>query len=133
MREQDYSEKRKYARLDIRSRVNISIMETPEGERPVDRFQAIGENIGVEGIKLNTSEQLDTGMVLDLEIYMPGQKEPISLEGEVRWCNPAGTGEDGEKTYDVGVKFLDVDKNHVLMLIKYLCGNLGENEHHLHL
>ena len=126
-------ERRKYARLDIRSKVNFSIIDMPEGERPVDRFHAIGKNIGVEGILLTSSEQLETGMILDLEVFMPDTREPVYLEGEVRWCSPAGKDDSGEEKYDIGVKFLDVDKKHVLMLIKYLCGNLGPEGHHMNL
>ena len=125
-------ERRKYARLDIRSKVNFSIIETPEDETPPDRFRAIGKNIGVEGILITSDEELDTGMILDLEIYFPDKTGPVYLEGEVKWCKPL-KGDDEKGKYDIGVKFLAVDKNHVVMLVKYVCGNLDGEDHHLKL
>lgn len=121
------SDKRKYARLDLMSKVNFIVIETGGGEAPANRFRAVGKNIGVEGILFTADKELPKGTVIDLEIFLPGRADPVYIEGEVMWC--ASVKQRGKKKmeYDIGVKFLTMDKNHVLLLIKYVCGELAED------
>ena len=49
------------------------------------------------------------GDILDLEIYVPSAKEPIHMEGVVRWCNRCIKG----KKYNTGVKLTSVEGNPV--------------------
>ena len=119
-------EKRKYARLDIRSKINFSIKETPNKETPQKRFRGIGKNIGAEGLLFSCDKQLNKGTLLALEILLPKKTDPIYISGEVRWCKEKTSSDNN--TYDIGVKFSSINKNHVLMLIKYVCGNLSVDE-----
>ena len=121
-----FQEKRKYARLDIRSKINFSIQETPEKETPLERFRGIGKNIGAEGLLFSCDKKLATGTLLDLEIIFSKKPDPIYLTGKVRWCKEIGDSE--KKTFEVGVQFSSINKNHVLLLIKYVCGNLSVDE-----
>jgi len=121
-----FQEKRKYARLDIRSKINFSIQETPDKETPKERFRGIGKNIGAEGLLFSCDKKLGEGTLLDLEILFPEKTDTIFISGEVRWCKE-NTSSD-KNTYDIGVKFSSINKNHVLLLIKYVCGNLSVDE-----
>ena len=129
MGDKGFIEKRKYARLDIRSKVNFSIKETDKDGKELisDRFRAIGKNIGVEGILFTCNKEIKPGTVLDLEIFFPDREDPVYIQGEVKRCVPAKE----ESEFDIGLQFLSVDKNHVLMMIEYVCGKLGNDEHHL--
>ena len=125
------SEKRKYARLNLGSKINFSIVEIGKDAIPSKRFRAIGKNIGVEGILFEADKPLETGTILNLEIFLPDRKDPVYIEGEVRWCKQTNQGKDKSITFDIGVKFLTVDKEHVISLIKFVCGSLGDDSHHL--
>jgi len=133
MDDKGFIEKRKYARLDIRSKVSFSIIETNKDGKELitDRFRAIGKNIGVEGILFICDKELTPGTTLDLEIFFPKRKDPVYIKGEVRRCGPVKDGEQEAGQFDVGLKFLTVEESHVLMLIEYVCGKLGTDEHHL--
>jgi len=122
------SEKRKYARINISSKINFSIIETDEDEAPSKRFRATGKNIGVEGILCTSDKELKPGTLLDLEIFLPEKIDPVYLEGEVRWCKLSGGKTKKSKLYDLGIKFLSIDKTHVLSLIKYVCGSLAADD-----
>ena len=126
------TDRRKYARLDLKSKVFVSILETDDNNPP-NKFEAIGNNIGVEGICFTSDQPLDPGMILDMEIVLPDSDEPISVEGKVMWCNPSPDPEGDCQTYDTGIQFLDIDKNHVKLMVKYVCGELGGKDHHLNL
>ena len=125
------SEKRKYARLNLGSKINFSLVEISESEIPSKRFRAVGKNIGVEGILFTADQELKTGTILNLEIFLPGRDDPVYIEGEVRWCREIKETKDDKNAFDIGIKFLTVDKEHVISLIKYVCGNLDGEDHHL--
>ncbi|KJJ84233.1 Type IV pilus assembly PilZ domain protein [Candidatus Omnitrophus magneticus] len=118
-------EKRKYARLNIQSKINFSVIETSENAAPRDRFRAIGNNIGVEGIMIISDKEIEPDTILNMEIFFKEKYDPVYIQGEVKRCLTITTGAHKGK-YDIGIRFLTVDKNHVLMLIKCLCGSLGE-------
>ena len=124
---ENVDEKRRYARLQLRSKINFSILETFEKEEsPLNRFRGVGKNIGVEGVLFTSDTKLEPGTALELEIYLPDKADPVYIKGEVRWCKLYKKDETGKDAFDVGVKFLTIDKSHVLLLIKYLCGTLGD-------
>jgi len=122
------AEKRKYARLELMSRVNFSVVEIGAEPGPAKRFRAVGKNIGVEGLLLTADKELEKGMLLDLEIFLPNKTDPVYIEGEVRWCRPSAVQKTKKTAYDAGIKFLTINKSHVLMLIKYVCGSLAADD-----
>jgi hypothetical protein len=125
-------ENRKYARLELTSNVSFKVIETPDPDLLGERFRAIGKNIGVEGMLIESDKELSAGTVLDMEVILPKRKDPVFLQGEIRWCvkitPPSSDGPPIPASYSAGVKFFEVNKNHVLLLIKYVCGHLDESQ-----
>ncbi|MCK4851705.1 MAG: PilZ domain-containing protein [Candidatus Omnitrophica bacterium] len=126
MEEKGFRERRQYARLSIRSRVLFRIMEAADKEPLPEKFEAAGKNIGVAGILLNSDKELKPGTFLEMSILMPRETDSVDIKGEVRWCSPCPGTEQGGYGFDTGVQFLTIDKKHVLLLVKYVCGNLDE-------
>ena len=120
----DYSEKRKYGRIAMQSRI-IACAKKKDGSSAAKEFQALGKNIGAEGILFISSERLEPGTKLTMKIDFPGEEHPIPIEGEVKWCRHAEKHGEVPEFFDTGVKFLGINKNHLQMLIKYVCGNLA--------
>jgi hypothetical protein len=61
-----------------------------------------------------------------MEIFLPEKDSPVYITGKVRWCRASVL--EGKKGFDTGVQFDTINRNHVLMLIKYVCGNLSSDE-----
>ncbi len=116
-----YMERRKFARIALRSKITFSIIDTEGKKISEEKFHAIGKNIGAAGLHFTSDKELKPGTILDLEILLPKETDPVRIKGEVVWS--AVFESDGK--IDTGVKFLTIDKNHVLLLVKYVCGNLG--------
>jgi len=49
------------------------------------------------------------GSIVSIEFTIPGNKKIISLKCMIAWISKAG--KKAESTYDIGVKFIDVDEN----------------------
>lgn len=120
----DYTEKRKYARIAMQSRI-IACVKKKDGDSTAKAFQALGKNIGAEGIFFISGEKLEPGTKLTMNIDFPRERHPITIEGEVKWCHHAENHGETPEFFDTGVKFLGIDKNHLRMLIKYVCGSLA--------
>ena len=118
-------DKRKYPRLDIKAKVNISALDITRNNLKSKRTKATSKNIGVHGIQFISKKDLTVGDIACLEIYFPGEDAPTYIEGEVRWCNKVR--EKGKKrpTYNVGINFLTIEKEHVERILKYVCGDLA--------
>ena len=123
----DYSERRKYARVDIRSKINFILSEAGDTDAPQEKFQAVGKNMGVEGLLFNSNKKLKPGTLLDMEIFFPYQSQPVKIQGEVRWCQAVKDESTGAISYDTGVKFPVITEDHVFLLVKHICGNLSRD------
>lgn len=116
-------EKRKYARLDIRSDINLSVMDVSKETATAMRMKAVGEDIAVHGVRFATDRKLKKDDIVSMEIFLPDNDSPIYVEGEVRWCKKK---EDAKKKYDVGINFLTFDEDNILTLLKCVGGDLVE-------
>ena len=123
MSDKSFQDKRKFVRLDFRTEVNSNIVETSDEKPPKKLFRAVGKNVGAEGMLLTSNEELAPGVILDLEVLFPEKPNPVFIKGEVRWCLPI---KEEPGTFDIGVRFQDVDKNSAFRLIEYVCGHLGQ-------
>ena len=56
------------------------------------------------GCRLTAARPLNIGTTFLLEMYTPKAPRPLSVEGEVVWCNPAGA------KYEIGIRYLAADK-----------------------
>jgi len=119
-------DRRKYARLDLKSRVEARLLARDLLSAVSDIFPAAGKNIGIEGICLASAKKLKQGDMLELQISLPGRKSAFNIKGEVRWCLFSGIDERGQDLYESGVKFLTIEKEHVRLMVGYLCGKLCE-------
>jgi len=120
----DFSEKRQYARVALKCRVVGRIEE----EGPFSKeFTAIGKNLSAEGILFTSKKQFTTGNTLSLQMSFPDESAPIAIRGKVKWCVPLIEAGERSVFFDTGVWFLNLDRNHLRILIKYVCGNLIED------
>lgn len=58
------------------------------------------ENVSKGGVSFESRLLMHRGESVELKLRVPGEREPVSLKGEVRWCKRARYG-----GYRVGVQF----------------------------
>ena len=105
-------EKRKFERYDteikiyfqvsfnIKTVVKFIVVGKDKKKTHPKKHLALSKNVSAEGLCFSSVKKLEKGDVLYIEIYLPKQKRPILMEGEVRWSRPvAGT----KNKFDTGV------------------------------
>ena len=122
----DFSEKRRHKRYeteakvycfikyDLKTKVKFQIIDKIRQTFSPRKYFAISKNIGVEGIGILCDHDLPVGTLLKLEVYVPGVKKPILMQGEVRWSAMNSSYEEslrkmGLGRYEIGIKLSMVD------------------------
>lgn len=91
-------ERRMYRRVQYRARVGLS-----SGN---NFYTGLSRNIGTGGLFVATYQLHPLGTVLGLEVLLPDGKEPLKLQGEVRWIRPDSPRCEGSP--GIGVQFIDL-------------------------
>lgn len=80
----DYTERRKFARLDLALTVSYRVVDQVGGE---DKPQeVVSSDVSLGGFRLMTPGPLEHGTKLELQIYLPEDEEhPLKADGEVVW------------------------------------------------
>lgn len=112
------SERREHVRVN-RNLIVRYIIE----KKPRISGNALTKNIGSGGILLETNEKLTIETLLGLEIEIPDHRKPVIADGKVVWVkeNPQ-TGDEGKRTFDTGIKFVDMERGGDELLHQYING-----------
>jgi len=111
-------ERRQFVRLNFL--VDVVYHKVP----PVEKL-SLAKNISTGGICLIVYEELKEQDTLDLEIYLPKDKTAIQAKGRVTWVKEFIIGDIPKgKRYDVGIEFLEIDKNDLEKINKYVFSHL---------
>jgi len=117
----ELKERRKYARLAISSKLLVCVEER-KGAPACSEFKAIGKNVGAEGILFITDRGLDPGTMITLKIEFPNTSKMIDVKGVIKWCNPVKEIGGSPQFFDCGVEFVNVDNDHLRILVRHVCG-----------
>src|SRR5271169_155163 len=93
-------------RRDSRARTGGGVVrcESATGKRLASRWL----DLGTGGLFVETEEPMPVGVLLTLEIEIPGEPAASPAVGRVTWVREAAAAEDG-KPAGMGVTFIDVD------------------------
>ncbi len=117
---------RRYARVTVDSKIIACVVKKGRGAKK--EFTATGKNISADGLQLISNEQLDPATKLALKVTLPGKKKSIfTINGNVVWCVPAYGIDQKPVLYNTGVKFTNSTKEHLKMLITYVCGDKAKD------
>ncbi|MDD5292680.1 MAG: PilZ domain-containing protein [Candidatus Omnitrophica bacterium] len=123
-------ERRKYERYEteakvyfrviyeIKTKVEFQIADKEEGTLS-KKYPAMSKNISAEGLCFISDRQLKKGDRLYLELYLPKREQPIRMEGQVRWSQPASAEEKENNKFETGVKLTVVEGRSVMTSIHY--------------
>lgn len=120
MEEKKFEEKRRYARLNIETKVSFRVKPKKQAEAPLASVSGVSRNISVEGICFRAHRQLAIGSELELEISIPSEPEPLLLKGEVKWSHPIQPKEKGKVAFDTGVKLFNIERSDENRYLRYV-------------
>ena len=88
---------------DVKTKVRFQLVDKDEEKTGYRKYLAISKNISAEGICFTSFKELMKGDILYLEVYVPGSKKPVMMEGEVRWCHATNEAAEKEGKFDTSV------------------------------
>ena len=118
----EIEERRKYIRLEVDAKVDVSAEDNVQ-EASYGGFSAAAKNICAEGICFTSDNQLRVGDVLKLKVLLEDDAEPFYLKGEVRWSNSVLR--EGKTVFDTGLRILDIDSNDEQKFVGYVCSRMS--------
>lgn len=103
---------------DIKTKVKYKIVD---GKKNVlhRKHQATSKNVSAQGLCFTSQAQLHAGDILDLDVYPPGSRKPVLMQGEVRWSQPSPSALSTEKKFDTGVQLKTINGESVEKTIHF--------------
>ena len=95
------NERRRFKRFDTYVSVRCS------GPHESEKKYNIGltKDVSRDGVCINSSESLERGALIDMEIDLPDDPRPIRTAGKVVWTHSAAD----EEGTDYGIQFVTID------------------------
>jgi len=122
----NYSEKRRFVRLDMNTKLNFQIKEVSGEQVLAEKNSGIVKNLSVEGICFSSEKQLKSGSKIELAIALPGSPSPIEIRGEVVWSRPIEEQKGAKVVFDTGVKLVNIAQGDENRFLVYMCDKMTE-------
>ena len=103
----------------LKTQMSFQIIDPESGERNTNKYPAISKNIGVDGLCFTTSFRLEQGEHISLEVFLEGKKDPIPMEGQVRWSRQSAFSTAKDRKFDAGIKIISVKGQMVSETFQY--------------
>ena len=107
------------AAFPLKTEMSFQIIDPESGERNTNKYPAISKNIGVDGLCFTTSFRLEQGEHIFLEVFLEGKKDPIPMEGQVRWSRQSAFSAGKERKFDAGIKIISVKGQEISETFQY--------------
>ena len=104
-------ERRKFKRFD--AFVNVQCHSRTPKEINVS---ALSKDLSREGIKLASDQPFHAGTLLDLEIRLPDESQPVKSTGKVMWSKSGGENSDDVES---GLCFVNIDPVDKFRILDY--------------
>ncbi|HNV24409.1 MAG TPA: PilZ domain-containing protein [Candidatus Omnitrophota bacterium] len=99
---------------DVETKLKIQVKKEFIPQKLIPKYPAISKNVSLEGIGFVASKLLSEGDFLNLELYLPHEKDPIHMEGKVRWSKPVQPEKPNSKLcYETGVQLITIEGKEV--------------------
>jgi len=83
------------------------------------KYMGVTRNVSAEGLRFNSSRKLTRGNQLYLEIFLPEQRKPIYMTGEVRWSKKLSKRKNNGFMFDTGVKLITVGRRRIAPTVHF--------------
>ena len=113
-------DKRKYIRFDtaIKIKYKLAVSAWINGS-------SLCSDIAIEGMRLEVSEGLPVGTLLDIELYLATENKPVRVTAQTVWSRELAKKGVKAKRFETGVRFLNFmpeDKNRLTSFLSKLRG-----------
>lgn len=106
--------------FDFRTKINYQVVFQGKPRILSKKYPGLSKDFSAEGVCFVSSQNLEPGDLLYLEVHLARRKKVIPMEGVVRWSQRCPQpGSNGEILYETGVKLKRVNKKVVLDTIRY--------------
>jgi len=96
-------------RYDINVRVEFQVIGNHRGDEPAPKYFGLCNNVSAEGLLIVSKKQLVKDDLVLLEVYDNAMKNPIRMEGQVRWCGKCpGPSREHDMVY-IGIQITSVN------------------------
>jgi len=99
--------------FDFKTKVSYRVADRGQEKILSKKYSGVSKDISAEGLCFVSSQELQKGDFLYIEIFVPGKKSPVLLDGEVRWSRPIVLKGEDNKTFSTGVKLLTINNKSV--------------------
>lgn len=112
-------ERRRYVRANGLVLVNYKVSDLQiEGK-------SSAYDVGGTGVRITVEKKLETGALIEMELYLPGSSQPILAKGKVVWsekCKEKANAQISPKKeyFYAGVEFTVIDENNMLRIVNYV-------------
>ncbi len=93
--------------FEVKTKVNFQVVDPRHDQILPAKYPALSRNVSAAGISLVSLKKLDPGDILILEVYTLFSREPVFMEGQVRWCKPALDPHEGK--FETGVLLTTIE------------------------
>ncbi len=111
-------EHRKSVRIDDSFKISYKVVSPPDGWGDTTSI-----NISSEGIAIPINSTLLPGIILELEIVIADNTEPIKATGEIVWIKKRNS---GGFQYTAGLKFVHIDSSSHDRIRRYINRRTGK-------
>lgn len=113
-------ERRKYSRYDtelkvyfqvkydIKTRVEFEVVESTHKDDVAHKYSGLCKNVSVEGLCFVSKKKLEKGDILMIEVFEPAVKNPVRMEGQVRWSERLPGEDEKEGVFHSGIQLISV-------------------------
>lgn len=116
-------ERRGHFRGKARAGRRVELTYRPQGAPESDQKGAVTSNIGVGGAFILTDAPPPVTTRLDVALSIPTSESALVLSAEVRWVRHP---KEGRTDAGMGVKFLGLDVDSLLLLSEYFASLTGD-------
>lgn len=103
-------DRRKFMRFPVS--VQVDYADSREGIKG----SSVSKDVSREGIGFPVNRQMAKGTLIELQISIPGEVNPVSASGEVVWAKESVRGED----FDTGIKMVKIEPFDRSRLLDYV-------------
>jgi hypothetical protein len=104
---------------DFESPVTIEKVSDGDSCQGVFRYNAVTKNVSLEGLCFLSEQEVQLGDLLNMEVFIPGDHQPVRLLGEVRWTSPREQANDSRSRFEAGVVLRTVEGKGVRETIRF--------------
>ena len=88
-------------------------------------------DVSATGVRIMADRKLKNGTLVETEIYLPGNSQPIFAKGEVVWSQKREEKETAQMAskreyFYAGIKFTVIDENNMTRIIDYVYRKLHQ-------